>query len=345
MMDWWADEGQGLRAHYHGAQVLVTGGAGAIGSNLTRALVALGSAVVVVDDLSSGFLKNLHPVADRIVFVEGDIVKDEVLAKVFARRFDLVFHLAALFANQNSVEHPEQDLATNGMGTLKLCSRSVESGVGRFVFASSSCVYGGAGGRIAEGAPCAPHTPYAMTKLLGEQYVGFHHRHHGLQTVVLRYFNSFGPGEYPGPYRNVIPNFMARARRGEVLPLTGDGEETRDFTFVADTVRGTLMAGMVPEAAGQTLNLGTGQETRIRDLAVAINEIAGNAAGIRYVERRSWDHIPHRCACVDRAREVLGYKPEVALEEGLAATYRWVQESGCEPGLQPAEQVGCGGRT
>ncbi|MBI4489893.1 MAG: SDR family NAD(P)-dependent oxidoreductase [Deltaproteobacteria bacterium] len=328
--------------HLVDKRVLVTGGAGAIGSNLVKALTALGSQVVVVDDLSSGYLQNLHGVEDRIEFVQGDISQGNVLAQLFEYRFDLIFHLAAFFANQNSVEHPEEDLTTNGMGTLKVCRMAARTRAGRLVFISSSCVYGSAEGAISEEMPRDPHTPYAMTKILGEHYVDFYRQHHSLDTVILRYFNSFGPGEYPGRYRNVIPNFFEAAMAGEPLPLTGTGEETRDFTFVEDTVRGTLLAGVVPSAVGQTLNIGTGRETPIADLALAINEIVGNTAGVVYRRRRNWDRISRRCACIERAEGLIGYRPLVSLEEGLRATYRWFLELARGPARLAVEQRASG---
>jgi nucleoside-diphosphate-sugar epimerase len=323
----------GMQDFYAGKRVLVTGGAGAIGSNLVKALVFLGSQVVVVDDLSSGYLCNLQSAQGQITWVRGDIAQDRLVAQLGRGRFDLVFHLAAFFANQNSVDHPEQDLATNGLGTLKLCQWALASGVGRFVFASSSCVYGSAAGLISEATPLDPHTPYAMTKVLAEEYLKFYGRRAGLETVILRYFNSFGPGEFPGRYRNVIPNFFAKALHREPLPLLGTGEETRDFTFVVNTIRGTLLAGMVPAAAGEVLNIGTGQETCIVDLAMAINEITGSAAGVVYQERRSWDRVERRCADITRAGAVLGYEPLVGLEEGLHETHRWFLAVGGQAAL------------
>jgi UDP-glucose 4-epimerase len=315
-----------LRGFYSGKSILVTGGAGAIGSNLSKKLVALGAQVVVVDDLSSGFIDNIHPIQAGMSLIRGDIAEWDALKPQLPKRVDLVFHLAAFFANQNSVEFPERDLATNGMGTLNICRWASETGVGRLVFSSSSCVYGAASGQIDEETPLDPHTPYAITKVLGEQYVQFHHRHCGLDAVILRYFNSYGPGEYPGMYRNVIPNFIHKARRGEALPLTGNGRETRDFTFVGDTVSGTLLAGMKTEASGGIFNIGTGRETHIGDLAAHINELVENSAGCSYLPRRDWDRIDRRLACIDRARHVLGYDPSTSLLEGLDKTRAWFEQ-------------------
>lgn len=315
-----------LSEFYRGKSVLVTGGAGAIGGNLTKKLVALGAEVVVIDDLSSGYLENIRSVQDRIEFIQGDIGQFEMLPAPLPAQVDLVFHLAAFFANQNSVEFPERDLATNGMGTLNLCRWASRIGVGRFVFSSSSCVYGAASGEIDEETAIDPHTPYAMTKVLGEQYVAFHQHQYGLDSTILRYFNSYGPGEFPGLYRNVIPNFIAKARQGEPLPLTGNGRETRDFTYVDDTVYGTLLAGMVPEASGQTFNIGTGRQTLIGDLAELVNEIAGNQAGCEFHPRREWDRIELRLACIDRAHRIIGYEPSTSLREGVRCAFDWAEQ-------------------
>ena len=314
-----------LRAFYRDKRILVTGGAGAIGGNLTKKLVSLGADVVVLDDLSSGSIESICSVESQIHFIKADIAHLEAWQALLPERVDLVFHLAAFFANQNSVEFPERDLATNGMGTLNLCRWASDSRVGRLVFASSSCVYGAAGGKISENEGLDPHTPYAMTKVLGEQYVDFHRRHCGLDTVVLRYFNSYGPGEFPGLYRNVIPNFIDKARNKEVLPLTGNGRETRDFTYVGDTVCGTLLAGMVSAASGGTFNIGTGRETSIGDLADIINEMTDNEAGCQHHPRREWDRINSRCADIGRARQILGYESSTSLQEGIDRTYAWAE--------------------
>lgn len=306
--------------------VLVTGGAGAVGSNLVWALLERGCQVTVLDDLSSGRRDNL-PEDSRLKFVHGSVADDEVLAQVFNQSYDVVFHLAALFANQNSVEHPEADLIANALGVLKVLDCSCRATVGRFVFASSSCIYGAKEGILREESSRGPHqTPYAMTKSLGEDYVSFFCRYHGLSTVILRYFNSYGPGEYPGRYRNVIPNFIARAMAGEPLVITGRGDETRDFTYVKDTVRATLAAAQMPEAIGEAINVGTGRKITIRELAEQINGMVGNDAGITFAPRRNWDHVTHRLASMEKAERLLGYRPRVDLVEGLKRTRRWLSQ-------------------
>jgi len=313
---------------YQGRTILITGGAGAIGSNLVRAVLEYGPArVVVLDNLSSG-RRGLLPRDERVRLYVGDVGDDEMLHLVFEEnRIRRVFHLAANFANQNSVDHPRRDLTTNGLGTLKILEYAARAGVERFLYTSSSCVYGGREISLSEETTDFNlDTPYAITKLLGERYVNFFREYHGLKTVILRYFNAYGPGEHPGRYRNVIPNFMARAAAGLPLVITGTGQETRDFTFVADTVRLTLQAAADPRALGRLYNVGSGRETAILELAERINRLTGNQAGIEFAPRRGWDRIPRRLADTSRAREELGFRPEIDLEEGLARTWEWLKD-------------------
>lgn len=320
--------GSGNLEGYKNKRVLVTGGAGAIGSNLVRALSGFAESVVVIDNLDSGFEENLEGL-HGVEFIKADINDDAALGKAFARDVDVVFHLAARFANQNSVDNPVADLATNGAGTLKLLQKCNGRGVGRFVYASSSCVYGSRQAVLSEkDAPGVLETPYAITKLLGEHYTQFFRQHHGLETVVLRYFNSYGPGEYPGKYRNVIPNFLKAAINGKPLTITGTGDETRDFTFVMDVVEGTVAAGVVKGAVGETINIASGRETKIKDLAEKINGVAGSDAGVELAERRDWDSITRRVASIEKAKKLLGYEPGTGLGTGLKKTHAWFMERG-----------------
>jgi nucleoside-diphosphate-sugar epimerase len=169
-------------------------------------------------------------------------------------------------------------------------------------------------------------TPYQITKMLGELYCNFFYHHYGLKVVKPRFFNSYGPGEVPGQYRNVIPNFIYWAMKGLPLPITGTGEETRDFTYVGDIVDGLLRAGSFESAVGQEFNLASGKETRIIDLAQMINQATGNTAGMRFAQRRKWDTKSRLLACVDKARELIGYEPGTPFEVGLDNTIRWFRE-------------------
>ena len=311
---------------YEGKVILVTGGAGAIGSNLTRALAETGAArVIVLDDLSSAKRWNV-PSLPNVLFVEGSVLDEVELKRVFCEEPQIVFHLAALFANQNSIDHPEHDLLVNGLGTLRLLQYAHLARAERFVYASSGCsIYG-------SNAPL-PHkedfvsihlsSPYQITKMLGELYCNFFYDHYGLKTVRPRFFNSYGPGEVPGQYRNVIPNFIYWAMQGKPLPITGTGEETRDFTYVGDIVDGLLRAGYFEEAIGQEFNLASGIETRIIDLANMINELTSNQAGVIFTERRKWDTKSRLLASIDKARHLIGYDPQTPFELGLRETIAW----------------------
>jgi nucleoside-diphosphate-sugar epimerase len=196
------------------------------------------------------------------------------------------------------------------------------------VYASSGCsVYGSRAPLPLKEDFVSLHldTPYQITKLLGELYCNFFHNFHQLPVVRARLFNVYGPGEIPGRYRNVIPNFIYWAQRGEPLPITGSGEETRDFTFVGDIVGGLLRCGVIPQAVGEALNLASGVETRIGDLAAQVNSLTGNSAGLKRLERRRWDTHDRRRASIDKARSLLGYQPRTDFTSGLRATLAWFQ--------------------
>jgi nucleoside-diphosphate-sugar epimerase len=320
-----------LLQHYYNKRILVTGGSGAIGSNLVRALLASEpERVIVIDDLSSGF-KWLLPEDPKLVFVQGSILDEEKLRYAFSFKPHIVFHLAAHFANQNSVEHPETDLMVNCLGTLRILQYSHIAGVQRLVFASSGCsVYGSeAPLPFEESLPPSLHldTPYQIHKLLGELYCNYFHDYYKLPVAIARYFNVYGPGEVPGRYRNVIPNFMWWAIHGQPLPITGTGEETRDFTYVGDIIDGTLRLGALDEAVGETFNLASNTETKIIDLAKMINEITGNTAGIVFKPKRSWDRSTRRKASIDKARKILGYQPKTDIKTGLQHVYSWFKEN------------------
>jgi nucleoside-diphosphate-sugar epimerase len=314
---------------YAGKTVLVTGGAGAIGSNLVRALSPLCKRVIVLDNLVSSPRWNV-PSLPNVLFVEGDILDEVKLKRVFFEKPEIVFHLAAFFANQNSVDHPENDLMVNGMGTLRLLEYATLGGLERFVYASSGCsIYGSAAPLPLVEDFMSMHltTPYQITKMLGELYANFFHHHYKVPVVKARFFNSYGAGEVPGQYRNVIPNFIYWAMKGLPLPITGDGTETRDFTFVGDIVDGLLRAGVRPEAVGEEFNLASGRETRIIDLANTINAAVGNPAGIAFAERRVWDTKRRLCASVDKAGRLIGYAPNTRFEDGLVSTMAWFRDN------------------
>jgi nucleoside-diphosphate-sugar epimerase len=310
--------------------VLITGGAGAVGGNLVAALNTLETRkIIILDNLSSSYEWNI-PKSPKIQFIHGDILNDEDLKWAFKEKPDIVYHLAAHFANQNSVDSPETDLMVNGMGILKVLQYAHLVNVDRFVYSSSGCgVYGLESKMPFEEHDISIHlhTPYQVTKLLGELYTNYFHNLYELPIVNARFFNSYGPGEIPGKYRNVIPNFFYWAMKGLPLPITGEGTETRDWTYVGDIVSGLLAMGIRDEAVGEAFNLGSAKEQRVIDMANRVNELTGNEAGIRFTERRNWDVKTRLLSCVDKANRVIGYEPKMPFKDGLLETHRWFVEN------------------
>jgi len=317
-------------AHYTGKRILITGGAGCIGSNLIKALLkAEPERIVVIDDLSASYEWNI-PKDPKVTFIKGSILDEERMKRAFSYKPQYVFHLAAHFANQNSVDHPETDLLVNALGTLKTLEYANLVGVERFVFASSGCsVYGSQAPLPLREDFVSLHldTPYQINKLVGELYCNYFQDYYKLPVAIARYFNVYGPGEVPGRYRNVIPNFFWWAMHGQPLPITGTGEETRDFTFVEDIVDGTLRMGVVEEAVGEAINLASETETRVIDLANWVNEITGNKAGIVFKSRRDWDKVIRRRASIEKAKRILGYEPKTEMKTGLRRVYEWIKEN------------------
>jgi len=311
---------------YEGKTVLVTGGAGCVGSNLCRSLARHGAKkVIILDNMSSAYYWNV-PKAENIDFVEGDILDEEVLKRVFKERPTHVFHLAAHFANQNSVDFPEKDLMVNGIGILKVLQHAQLVGLERFVYSSSGCgVYGLESKMPFEEHDISIHlhTPYQVTKLLGELYTNYYHNLYDMPVVNARFFNVFGPGEVPGKYRNVIPNFFYWSMNGQALPITGDGTETRDWTYVGDIVDGLLAMGIKEKAVGEAINLGSGSMHKVVEMANLVNELTGNEKGIRFVERRNWDVKKQLLSSIEKAKSILNYCPKVSFEQGLENTHRW----------------------
>src|SRR2546427_2176977 len=319
-----------LSETFHLKTVLVTGGAGSIGTNLVNALASFDvKRIVVLDNLSSAYEWNL-PRGPKIHFLHRDVTRDEDLRQPFKERPHIVYPLAAHFANQNSVDHPELDLLVNGMGILKVLEHSRKAGVERFIYASSGCgIYGSDTPMpfTEDFVSMDLHTPYQVTKMLGELYTNMYHNLYGLPIVNARFFNSFGPGEVPGRYRNVIPNFFYWAMKRQPLPITGTGEETRDFTYVGDIVNGLIACASSKQAIGEPINLATGREIRILDVATWVNELTGNESGIVFKERRSWDTKNRLLASIEKARQLLGYEPRTDFRAGLRNVHSWFQKN------------------
>lgn len=320
----------GYKESIRGKVVLVTGGAGAIGSNLTRTVAELDAkTVVVLDDLSAGYEWNV-PRLSNVLFVKGSVLDEVALKRVFAEKPDIVFHLAAFFANQNSVDYPEEDLLTNGLGTLRVFEYCALAGVERVIYASSGCsIYGSSAPLPLKEDFMSMHltTPYQITKMLGELYANFFHHHLGLRVVKTRFFNSYGPGEVPGQYRNVIPNFIYWAIQRQPLPFTGAGDETRDFTYVTDIVDALLRAAYFEAAVGKEMNIASGEEISILPMAHLVNRLTDNPSGVCRAQRRVWDTKKRLLACIERAKEILGYEPKMDFETGLKHTIQWFQEN------------------
>ncbi|MBI5680708.1 MAG: NAD-dependent epimerase/dehydratase family protein [Methanobacterium sp.] len=315
-----------LFSEYEEETVLVTGGAGCVGSNLSRKIAELNAErVIILDNLSSAYEWNI-PKLDNIEFINGDILDDRVLKRVFKERPDYVFHLAAHFANQNSVDNPEKDLMVNGIGILKVLQYAELTGVKRFVYSSSGCGVYGLDSKMPfeeHDISINLHTPYQVTKLLGELYTNYFHNLYDLPIVNARFFNVFGPGEVPGKYRNVIPNFFYWAMSGNSLPITGDGSETRDWTYVDDIVNGLLAMGIKEEAIGEAINLGSGNDHQVIEMANIVNKLSGNKEGIAYVARRNWDAKTKLLSSIEKANKLLDYKPKMEFETGLKKTHQW----------------------
>lgn len=321
--------------YYKGRSVLVTGGAGAIGSNLIIALsmlVGKSGKVVVLDNLSAIKEKdpwNIVPLPN-IMFVYGDVRDDVDLKRVFKEDPSIVFHLAAFFANQNSIDYPETSAEVDVLGQIRLLEYSRLADVDRFVYASSGCaIYGSYPKLPLEEDFISMHltTPYQINKMTGEMYCNFYLHHYDLKTVNCRFFNSYGPGEVPGQYRNVIPNFIYWAMKGYSLPITGTGEETRDFTYVMDLVQGLIKAGYEERAVGENFNLASGTEVKIFDLVEMVNKATGNPEPVNYRERRKWDTKPRLLASIEKAADLIDYKPFVGFEQGFAANIEWFRDN------------------
>ena len=286
-----------IKNYYLNKTILVTGGAGAIGSNLVIALSSIvgdKGTVIVLDNLSS-IKKNKpldFPTLSNVLFVKGDVRSDNDISRVFREKPDIVFHLAAFFANQNSVDYPLISSDVDIQGLIKLLDKSYLSNVEKFIYASSGCsIYGSYGNMPLKEDFISMNltTPYQINKMTGEMYCNYYFHQYNLKVVKCRFFNSFGPGEIPGQYRNVIPNFIYWSMLKKFIPLTGSGEETRDFTYVLDLVQGLIKSGYYKEAVGKSFNLASGKETKIIDIIKKINSATGNNSPIVKFPSRKWD--------------------------------------------------------
>jgi nucleoside-diphosphate-sugar epimerase len=303
-----------------GRRALVTGGAGFIGSHLVDGLLASGWRVRVLDDLSTGRERNLAQARDAIDWIRADLRDADAVAKA-VEGVEIVFHQAAIPSVPRSLAEPLRTHAVNVDGTLLLLETARHAGVRRVVYAASSSAYGDTE-ELPKTETMAPNpmSPYALQKYCGEVYCRLYARLYGLETVALRYFNVFGPRQDPASqYAAVIPRFACAALAGEPAEIYGDGEQTRDFTFVADAVRANLLAADAAEASGAVINVGGGRRTSLNELWRAVQEIAGARIPARHAPPRPGD-VRDSLADLGRARKLLGYEPSVDLREGLRRT-------------------------
>lgn len=301
------------------APVLVTGGAGFIGSHLVDALLAKGYAVRVLDDLSTGKRSNLPLDNPRVELIVGDVA-DAALVSRAAEGCQAVAHLAAVASVQASVDDPVRTHQSNFIGTLNVCEAMRQAGTKRVIYASSAAVYGnnGEGEAISEDTPKSPLTPYASDKLSGEHYLNFYRRQHALEPVIFRFFNIFGPRQDPSsPYSGVISIFAERAEKGVPIAVFGDGEQTRDFFYVGDLVKLLVQALELPQAPEDAINVGLNKTTSLNQLLAALSDVVGQLPAVSYQAARPGD-IRHSRANNQRLCELLVLEEPTPLVEGLA---------------------------
>jgi len=305
---------------------LVTGGAGFIGSNIVEALVRRGERVRVLDNLSTGSRANLEAFADRVDFVEGDL-RDPDAVRRAVDGVSYITHQAALRSVPRSVDDPLSSDAVNTHGTLQLLVAAREAGtVRRLVYASSSSVYGDNPTlpKVEEQTP-NPISPYAVSKLAAEYYCRMYTRLYGLETVSLRYFNVFGPRQSPhSQYAAVVPLFIRAALRHEPLIVHGDGDQSRDFTYIDNVVAANLLACTTPGVGGEVFNIACNSRHSVLDIARAVERLLGIAVTITHVPARAGD-VRHTQASIERAERLMGYRPSVGFDEGMRRTVEWVR--------------------
>ncbi|MDJ1433100.1 NAD-dependent epimerase/dehydratase family protein [Halostagnicola sp. A-GB9-2] len=299
--------------------ILITGGAGFIGSHLASTLVS-DNDVRVLDNLSTGHRSN---VPDGATFFEGTLLDEDTLA-IASDGVDLIFHEAALVSVQRSVEDPLTSHEINTRGTLNLLEAARKADA-RVVLASSAAIYGQPEHvPISEGDPKSPTSPYGLDKLTIDHYARQYHDLYGLETVALRYFNAYGPGQTAGDYSGVISIFCDQAERNEPVTVHGDGKQTRDFVYIDDLVQANLRAATT-DAVGTAYNIGTGTSVTVRELAEVIIEVTDSHSEVTHTDGRNGD-IRHSEADITAARTDLEYEPSVSLREGLKRTAEWIRK-------------------
>ncbi|HYY58751.1 MAG TPA: SDR family oxidoreductase [Pyrinomonadaceae bacterium] len=308
--------------------VLVTGGAGFVGSHIAAALAERGARVRVIDDLSTGHRENLEEIGGDVDFVEASLVDEDATRRAL-EDVELVFHEAAIPSVPRSIDNPRETHRACTDATFQLLLSARDRGVRRFVYAASSSAYGDQPGlpKREEMRP-DPLSPYAAAKLVGEYYCQVFTRAYGLETVSLRYFNVFGPRQDPSSqYSGVISRFISALMSGERPIIYGDGEHSRDFTYVANVVEANMRASQSTQAVGQIINIANGQRTTLNELLSVLKNLTGRThVEPEHREARVGD-VRHSLADITRARGLLGYEPRVGLEEGLRSTIEWWKQS------------------
>jgi UDP-glucose 4-epimerase len=302
---------------------LVTGGAGFIGSNLARKLVSQGAEVIILDNFTTGKVENLEDLKDKVRVVEGDICDIDIVRKA-TDGADYVLHHAAVVSVPRSVKDPLRTNEVNVDGTLNCLIAARDAGVKRFVFAASSSAYGDSEKLPKhEDMPAMPLSPYGVAKLVGEMYCKVFNDVYGLQTVSLRYFNIFGPFQDPtSQYSAVVPIFISSLLAGNSPLVYGDGEQSRDFTFIDNAVQANLLAVKSEKAPGNVINVACGARFTLNRLIQDLKDLLGSSVEIEYTDPRTGD-IKHSMGDITTARDLLGYEPEVSFEEGLRRTVDW----------------------
>jgi UDP-glucose 4-epimerase len=307
------------------AKCLVTGGAGFIGSHIVRGLLSRGDSVQVLDNFSTGHMRNLEDIAGNVNVIHGDLRDESVVAQA-VEGVDLIFHQAALASVPRSVEFPLESHAHCVTGTVTLLNAARQAGVRRVVYAASSSAYGNIcfSSKRESDSP-APLSPYAAAKLASEFYCQAFYRTYGLETVCLRYFNVFGPRQDPSsPYSAVIPLFISKLLRGQSPVIYGDGQQSRDFVYIENVVDANMKAAAIPAAAGGTFNVGTGRSVSLLVVLEHLQRALGTNIAPKMEPARIGD-VRDSLADISQAEQILGYSPRVNLEEGLSRTAAFYQ--------------------